>query len=103
MLVARLYDFGDIRLEETARPEAGPDDILVRTRACGICTGDVMPWYLKRKAPLVFGHEPVGVVELAGAARRGCKTGYPHFRHLHLSFLHSHTLPHPYLFCIHTD
>ena len=70
MQVARLYDFGDIRVEESATPEVGPDEILVRVRACGICSGDIMPWYIRRKAPLVLGHEPVGVVEQAGAAVR---------------------------------
>ena len=68
MQVARLYDFGDIRVEESARPEVGADDILIRASACGICSGDIMPWYIRRKAPLVFGHEPVGIVAEAGAA-----------------------------------
>ena len=71
MQVARLYDFGDIRVEESARPVVGDGDILVRASACGICSGDIMPWYIKRKAPLVLGHEPVGVVEQAGAGVRG--------------------------------
>ena len=68
MQVARLYDFDDIRLEQSERPQPGPTEILVRTRACGICSGDIMPWYLKRKAPLVLGHEPVGVIEETGSA-----------------------------------
>jgi L-iditol 2-dehydrogenase len=68
MQVARLYDFGDIRVEECVRPEVAADDILVRVSACGICSGDIMPWYIRRKAPLVLGHEPVGVVEQVGAA-----------------------------------
>ncbi len=80
MQVARLYDVGDIRVEESARPMVGDGDILVRASACGICSGDIMPWYMKRKAPLVFGHEPVGVVEEAGAAVRGFKQRRPRFR-----------------------
>ncbi len=83
MQVARLYDFGDIRVEQSARPEVGPDDILVRARACGICSGDIMPWYIRRKAPLVLGHEPVGVVEEAGAAVRGFRPGERVFVHHH--------------------
>jgi len=50
MQVARLYDFGDIRVEESARPVVGDTDILVRASACGICSGDIMPWYIKRKS-----------------------------------------------------
>jgi L-iditol 2-dehydrogenase len=83
MQVARLYDFGDIRVEDSARPEVGPDDILVRASACGICSGDIMPWYIKRKAPLVLGHEPVGVVEQAGSSVRDFKCGERVFVHHH--------------------
>ena len=83
MRVARLYDFGDIRIEERARPRLGPGDILVRTSACGICSGDIMPWYLRRKAPLVPGHEPVGVVEEIGAAVRDFRPGDRVYVHHH--------------------
>jgi L-iditol 2-dehydrogenase len=83
MQVARLYDFGDIRVEEAARPEVGPTDILVRARACGICSGDIMPWYIRRKAGAVLGHEPVGVVAQAGAAIRDFKPGERVFVHHH--------------------
>lgn len=83
MRVARYYDFGDIRVEESARPAVGDSDILIRASACGICSGDIMPWYLKRKAPLVLGHEPVGIVEQAGSAVRGFKRGDRVFVHHH--------------------
>jgi L-iditol 2-dehydrogenase len=83
MQVARLYDFGDIRVEEAARPEVGPTDILVRARACGICSGDIMPWYIRRKAGAVLGHEPVGVIEETGAAIRDFKPGERVFVHHH--------------------
>jgi L-iditol 2-dehydrogenase len=83
MQVARLYDFGDIRVEQCATPEVGPDDILVRVRACGICSGDIMPWYIRRKAPLVLGHEPVGVVEQTGDAVRDFRPGERVFVHHH--------------------
>ncbi|MGO9605038.1 MAG: alcohol dehydrogenase catalytic domain-containing protein [Candidatus Binataceae bacterium] len=83
MQVARLYDFGDIRVEESARPEVGPDDILVRASACGICSGDIMPWYIRRKAPLVLGHEPVGIVEETGASVRDFKPGERVYVHHH--------------------
>ena len=58
MRAAVLYDVDDIRIEERAIPELREGDILVRTVASGICSGDVMPWYIRRKAPLVLGHEP---------------------------------------------
>lgn len=62
MKVARLYSFGDIRIEEMPIPSPGPGDLLIRTKGCGICSGDVMPWYIEKKAPLVLGHEPAGEV-----------------------------------------
>ena len=83
MRAALLYDFGDIRVEEMARPEVGPEDILIRTSACGICTGDIMPWYIRRKAGAVLGHEPVGTIEEVGAAVRGFRAGERVFAHHH--------------------
>src|SRR5690349_7279161 len=66
MKVARLYSATDIRVEEIDRPVPGRGQVLVRTRACGICTGDIMGWYLERRAPLVFGHEPAGDIVALG-------------------------------------
>ncbi|MGH7905433.1 MAG: alcohol dehydrogenase catalytic domain-containing protein [Candidatus Binataceae bacterium] len=83
MQLARLYDFDDIRLEQETRPHPGAGEILVRTSACGICSGDIMPWYLKRKAPIVLGHEPVGVVEEIGRDVRGFRRGERIFVHHH--------------------
>ena len=83
MKVARLYDFGDIRIEEQPVPHLGPGDLLVRARACGICSGDIMPWYIRRKAPLVLGHEPVGVIEEVGSAVRSFSPGQRVFVHHH--------------------
>lgn len=83
MRVARLYTIDDIRIEEEAVPEPGDGEILVRTRACGICTGDLMGWYMKRKAPLVFGHEPVGEVVKVGQGVTSIKEGARVFAHHH--------------------
>jgi L-iditol 2-dehydrogenase len=62
MKVARLYSYNDIRIEEHPIPGVGPNEALVKTKACGICTGDVMKWYIEKKAPLVLGHEPAGEI-----------------------------------------
>ncbi len=66
MKAAVLYDVGDIRVEERPVPAPRTGEMLVRTRACGICSGDVMGWYVRRKAPFVFGHEPAGIVAAIG-------------------------------------
>ncbi|MGC1381148.1 MAG: alcohol dehydrogenase catalytic domain-containing protein [Candidatus Baltobacteraceae bacterium] len=62
MRAAVLYDIDDIRIEERPVPALGDGEVLVRTMASGICSGDVMAWYIRRKAPLVLGHEPAGVI-----------------------------------------
>jgi len=67
MRAAVMYDVGDIRVEERPVPELQPGDALVRTAASGVCSGDLMPWYVRKKAPFVFGHEPSGTVVAVAA------------------------------------
>jgi L-iditol 2-dehydrogenase len=83
MRVARLYDFLDVRVEEHAMPVIGPGEALVRARACGICSGDVVPWYIRKKAPLVFGHEPVGEIAAVGEGVTAFRPGDRVFVHHH--------------------
>jgi L-iditol 2-dehydrogenase len=66
MRAAVLYDVDDIRIEERPVPDLQPGDVLVQTGASGICSGDLVGWYVRRKAPFVFGHEPVGTVVALG-------------------------------------
>jgi L-iditol 2-dehydrogenase len=68
-------------------------DVLVRTAVCGICSGDLMPWYLKKKVGTVLGHEVVG-----WAAEVGPAVG--HIRPGDLVFLHHHA---PCLACPECD
>jgi L-iditol 2-dehydrogenase len=37
-------------------------EFLVKVKLCGICTGELMDWYVKSKAPYTPGHEIVGEV-----------------------------------------
>jgi L-iditol 2-dehydrogenase len=83
MKVVKVYSFTDVRVEDAPVPAIGPDEILVRARACGICSGDVMPWYIERKAPLVLGHEPAGVVAKVGENVKNFKVGDRVFVHHH--------------------
>lgn len=66
MRAAVLQDVNDLRIEERFVPRLREGELLVRTRASGICSSDVMAWYVKRKAPLVLGHEPAGTVAAVG-------------------------------------
>lgn len=59
------------------------EEILVRTAACGICSGDLMPWYLEKKVGTVLGHEVVGWAEQVGPAVRGISRGDLVFFHHH--------------------
>ncbi|MGD9570798.1 MAG: alcohol dehydrogenase catalytic domain-containing protein [Thermoleophilia bacterium] len=66
MRVAVYHGEGRITLEEAPEPVAGPGELLVRMTACGLCGSDLMTWYQDPRAPVVLGHEPVGVVVAAG-------------------------------------
>ena len=83
MRVARLYAWGDVRVEEEPVPSPGPGEALIRVTACGVCGSDALAWYVARKAPAVLGHEPVGVVVALGAGVSGVREGERVFVHHH--------------------
>ncbi len=66
MRVAMYYNNRDVRLEEMPVPGIGPEELLVRVHASGICGTDVMEWYRVQKAPLVLGHEIAGEIVKVG-------------------------------------
>jgi L-iditol 2-dehydrogenase len=81
--VARLYGHNDIRVEEAPVPRVGPRDALMKTGASGICSGDVMKWYIEKKAPLVLGHEPAGEIVQVGSSVASFRPGDRVFTHHH--------------------
>ena len=66
MLVAVYYNNKDIRIENIPKPEIGPEEILLKVMASGICGTDVLEWYRLPKAPRVLGHEATGIIEKVG-------------------------------------
>ena len=54
------------RVEEVAKPVAGPDEIVVKIEASGLCHTDIHAahgdWPVKPEPPFVPGHEGVGIV-----------------------------------------
>ncbi len=66
MLAVEYHSNEDVRVVEVPVPEVGPGELLVRMHACGLCASDVMEWYMRPRAPLYPGHEPVGVVAAVG-------------------------------------
>lgn len=75
MRVAMYYNNRDVRLEELPVPRIAAGELLIRTRASGICGSDLMEWYRIKKAPLVLGHEITGEVVEAGEGVKTFKIG----------------------------
>ena len=75
-----FYEPEQMTLEEKAVPEIGPEQVLVKVHATGICGSDVAYYFGKSsvgtesgKGPLVLGHELSGIVAKVGdiAAEKG--------------------------------
>jgi L-iditol 2-dehydrogenase len=70
---------GETQVVEVPKPEAGPKDVLVKMRACGICGSDAM--YIAiggippRQGETPLGHEPAGEVVEVGAEVAGISVG----------------------------
>ncbi|MGY2894466.1 zinc-dependent alcohol dehydrogenase [Deinococcus sp. UYEF24] len=80
MRILNIHGVGDVRLDPTEHPQAGPDDAVIKVMACGICGSDLS--YIKRgginrrpgeTTPL--GHEIAGEVMSVGEGVRGMKVG----------------------------
>ncbi|MBM3810981.1 MAG: galactitol-1-phosphate 5-dehydrogenase [Acidimicrobiia bacterium] len=73
-----LTQYKQLELADMPVPEIGPDDLLVRVKACGICGSDVHGFdgsSGRRIPPLVMGHEAAGIVAGAGANVKDLKEG----------------------------
>jgi D-arabinose 1-dehydrogenase-like Zn-dependent alcohol dehydrogenase len=70
-----------VRQPLTAReipdPQPGPGQVRIRLHATGVCGTDVHVWHgeLPVPLPIVPGHEPVGVIDIAGPGVRSVKAG----------------------------
>src|ERR1019366_2283358 len=61
MKLARYRDSGVFVTEEPA-PSLPAGGLLVQTEACGLCSGELMDWYMDAKSDPVLGHEVAGRV-----------------------------------------
>src|SRR5438477_4182995 len=81
MKAAVLHAPRDLRVEEVAVPAIGPEDALVRVRACGICASDVHYFETGAigryvvSAPMIVGHEAAGEVAAGGYQVTSLKPG----------------------------
>lgn len=71
-----LNEYKKLDFMDVPRPEPGPNEVLVRVRACGICGSDVHGFdgsTGRRLPPLIMGHEASGEVAAIGSDVRGFK------------------------------
>src|SRR5438445_7403975 len=76
---------GGLCVEDVPVPEAGPGEIVVSMRACGLCGSDlekIRGTYTA--APPVIGHEAVGIVSEVGEGVEGIQEGARVFPHHHV-------------------
>ena len=68
MKTATLTDANQVEIDEKERPEFGPNDLLVKINACGVCTTDLHMYSgnLTIDYPMVPGHESAGEVVSVG-------------------------------------
>jgi L-iditol 2-dehydrogenase len=68
---------GNIELQEVDEPTFGPDEVLIKVKACGICGTDIhvmhdeFPYW----PPVIMGHEFSGEVEQVGENVKNIKVG----------------------------
>ncbi|MGA8224487.1 MAG: zinc-dependent alcohol dehydrogenase [Candidatus Acidiferrales bacterium] len=83
MKAAVLHEFKKpLAFEEVAAPVLGPEDVLIRVEACGVCHSDLhvadgdWPEFARIvKKPLILGHEIAGRVVEKGAGVRDLEVG----------------------------
>ena len=67
--ILRAYN-PPLEIEDVVLDAIGPNEVLVETKACGICHSDLhcVEGSLPVPPPTVLGHEPAGIVQEVGAA-----------------------------------
>ena len=73
-----LKQYKQFAYEEVPNPTAGPAEVLVGVKACGICGSDVHGMdgsTGRRRPPIIMGHEAAGVIAEVGSGVRGWTVG----------------------------
>ncbi|MEZ5744097.1 MAG: alcohol dehydrogenase catalytic domain-containing protein [Sphingomonadaceae bacterium] len=80
MKVLNIHEVDDVRLDDYELPEAGPKDVVLKMKACGICGSDLT--YIKYGGIMrepggvtPIGHEGAGEVLRVGAEVEGVAVG----------------------------
>lgn len=75
-----LSEYGRLDTVDVPMPRPGPEEVLVRVEACGICGSDVHGYdgsSGRRVPPLIMGHEASGTVAAVGPNASKFKPGDP--------------------------
>jgi L-iditol 2-dehydrogenase len=73
-----LEDYHHLVYKDVPEPHLGPEDVLVRVKACGICGSDIHGLdgsSGRRIPPLIMGHEASGVIARVGSQITGWREG----------------------------
>ncbi len=73
-----LESYNHLVYKDVPDPAPGPDEVLVRVKACGICGSDVHGLdgsTGRRIPPLIMGHEASGIIAEKGANVKGWEKG----------------------------
>ena len=78
MKAAVVHGLNDIRIDDVPVPEIGPDQVLVRVGAAGVCSTDVKTLAglsPPRTVPAILGHEVAGLIVETGAGVEDWRIG----------------------------
>jgi S-(hydroxymethyl)glutathione dehydrogenase/alcohol dehydrogenase len=66
-----------LTIEDVDVAEPGPEEVLVKTKACGVCHSDLHALHgaIPSPSPAILGHEPAGVVLAVGNRVRNVAVG----------------------------
>jgi L-iditol 2-dehydrogenase len=73
-----LSEYGRLEMVEVPMPRPGPEEVLIRVEACGICGSDVHGFdgsTGRRIPPIIMGHEAAGTITSVGPGVAGFKEG----------------------------
>src|ERR1700692_459786 len=73
-----LKEYLQLELADMPQPHPGPNEVLIRVAACGICGSDVHGYdgtSGRRIPPIVMGHEAAGIVAAVGSEGSGFAVG----------------------------
>jgi L-iditol 2-dehydrogenase len=62
MKLTQYLNGGEVQIVDVETPPLPPRGLVVKSEASGLCSGELMDWYMESKAPHVLGHEVSGIV-----------------------------------------